>query len=171
MPEAVSPHAPTAPSAADTPAGHDPAMRAAIYRLLQESRSLQHAHQMHEAAVRYVMQGMQAVPVAQADRVQRALMDEADQVFAEHLPAFAESMVPLYEQHFSLREIEQMIAFHSSPLGRKLLEVMPVIMQQSAVLIEDWARSLMPTFYRRARSRLRAEGVQFDSDDDTPAMV
>lgn len=168
MPEAVSPHA---PSAIDAQPGRDPALRAAIHRLLHESRSLQHAHQMHEVAVRYVIQGMQALPVAQAERVERALLDEADQVFAEHLPAFADSMVPLYEQHFSLREIEQMIAFHSSPLGRKLLEVMPVIMQQSAALIEAWARSLMPTFYRRARSRLRAEGVQFDSDDDTPATL
>ncbi|MDM5178816.1 DUF2059 domain-containing protein [Massilia sp. DJPM01] len=60
-----------------------------------------------------------------AARVQRVLEDPA---LAEEM---IEEVVPLYASRFTVAEIEQIAAFHRSPVGAKMLSVMPQIMNES----------------------------------------
>ncbi len=55
----------------------------------------------------------------------------ADPTLADEMGA---AIVPLYARHFSVGEIEQMTAFYQSPVGAKMLSVMPQLMAESMQL-------------------------------------
>jgi hypothetical protein len=40
------------------------------------------------------------------------------------------AMIPAYQKHFTESDIERMNAFYSSPVGRKVLEELPAVMQE-----------------------------------------
>lgn len=131
----------------------------AIRRLIEVTQTLTHARQMSQAAARFVGSGMKHASPEQAQQAHRVLAQEADQVFAAHLATIAAALFPVYHRHFSLEEIEAMVAFNSTPLGQKILCVMPQVMKEVAVVTEEWARGLVPVFYKRALARMRADGV------------
>lgn len=43
-----------------------------------------------------------------------------------------QAMIPTYQQHFTKGDIEAMNAFYSSPVGQKVLQQLPVVMQEGS---------------------------------------
>lgn len=82
--------------------------------------------------------------------LQRAANPEIPDVFWEEFAArlrgdvdrFIELLVPLYDRHLTLDEIRQLIAFYESPLGRRLVEVQPLLAQESMVAGQEWGGRL-----------------------------
>jgi uncharacterized protein len=56
------------------------------------------------------------------------MMDE----FLKDMPMdeMMQAMIPAYQKHFTHGDIEAMNAFYSSPVGQKVLEELPVVMQE-----------------------------------------
>ena len=44
---------------------------------------------------------------------------------------------PVYAQHFTVSEIEELITFYESPIGRKYISVIPTLMQEAVVIINQ----------------------------------
>ena len=42
-----------------------------------------------------------------------------------------QAMVPVYQKHFTKRDVDDLIAFYSSPVGQKMLKEMPGIMAEA----------------------------------------
>jgi len=135
----------------------DPTKKEAIKRLLEVSRALWHFRRLSAAAAHKVLATSAHLPSAQAERVSKVTHEEADRLFAERSPAFADTLVPMYERHFTLEEIEEMAAFYASPLGVKLQERMPAVLDETHQAIEDLVRSLLPEIHERTRMRLLNE--------------
>jgi hypothetical protein len=57
----------------------------------------------------------------------------------------SEKMVPIYQSHFSSEEIDGLLKFYRSPLGRKLLIEEPSLMTEIAQLGREWSRQRVPT--------------------------
>lgn len=53
----------------------------------------------------------------------------------EHL---TQMMTPFYKEHFSTAELELMIGFYESPVGKKLIEKAPLIVQKSLEIGQQW---------------------------------
>ncbi|NBA97251.1 DUF2059 domain-containing protein [Pseudomonas sp. R5(2019)] len=53
-------------------------------------------------------------------------------------------MIKLYTTNFTETELKDLVAFYKSPLGRKVLEKMPVVTQQSAQLTQQKLESAVP---------------------------
>jgi hypothetical protein len=53
-----------------------------------------------------------------------------------------------------------MLQFYSTPLGKKLIEKMPAVMQQSMVVGKAWGDSITEVLEQRIRKRLEAEGIK-----------
>ena len=51
-------------------------------------------------------------------------------------------MEPIYKQHFSETELDEMIAFYKSPVGLKLSEKTPIIAQQSMQAGQVWGQKI-----------------------------
>jgi hypothetical protein len=51
-------------------------------------------------------------------------------------------IVPIYDRHFTGEEISKLIDFYSTPTGKKILEKMPAIMQESMQIGRAWGEEL-----------------------------
>lgn len=50
-----------------------------------------------------------------------------------------------------------LIAFYKTPLGRKLIRTMPVVIQESMAAGQQWGASLEPEIHRRVQERFKKE--------------
>ncbi|UCC83546.1 MAG: DUF2059 domain-containing protein, partial [Gemmatimonadota bacterium] len=55
---------------------------------------------------------------------------------------FIEILVPLYDRYLTLDEIRQLIAFYESPLGRRLVEIQPILAAESMLAGQEWGGRL-----------------------------
>lgn len=51
-------------------------------------------------------------------------------------------VVPIYARHLSHDDVKGLIRFYESPLGRKVVQVLPAITQESYTAGELWGRSI-----------------------------
>ena len=65
-------------------------------------------------------------------------------------------VVPIYDRHFSEDEVRGVLAFYETPVGKRLLEKQPVIMQESMQAGQEWGRILA----QKAAARLKEKGYQ-----------
>jgi hypothetical protein len=49
-----------------------------------------------------------------------------------------EGYAALYDRHFSVAEIRELLAFYDTPIGRRFLEVQPVLMREGIALGQEW---------------------------------
>ena len=54
------------------------------------------------------------------------------------LPQLVDSLVPVYASHFSQAELDQLVRFYESPIGKHLSEVQPLILQESMQVGQTW---------------------------------
>ena len=67
-----------------------------------------------------------------------------------------EMLVPIYDKHLTHADIKSLIAFYETPVGRKLLAVMPQMHQESRTAGEIWGRQ----FARTVQERLAEKGYE-----------
>ena len=68
-------------------------------------------------------------------------------------------LVAVYAKHFTQQDIRTLIAFYNTDLGRKLIDQTPLIVQESAIVGQEWATTHMPDVMAALQRRLRAEGL------------
>lgn len=67
-------------------------------------------------------------------------------------------LVPVYGEFFEHQEIEQLLAFHRSPIGMKMATVQADMFNKGVQAGRDWSEAMRPQLERRIRERLEAEG-------------
>lgn len=88
-----------------------------------------------------------------------------DEVAKTVIAAFAaeslqEQIYPIYAKHFSIAELEGLIAFNRSPAGQKANRVMPQLIAESNAAAKTWARTLSPEISHRVLQRFSSEGIE-----------
>ncbi len=131
---------------AATPAATDiaPEKEADIEKLLDITDSLDMSQQVVDQL--FAMQ----------QSVQRAVPQEVwDEIRAElDMTRIRPVIVAIWDRHFSHDDIRGLIEFYESPLGRKLVETQPAVMQESMAAGELWARQVL----QRIRDKLAQKG-------------
>jgi hypothetical protein len=92
---------------------------------------------------------------------QRFWTDFASEINADEI---LELSVPAYEKHLTHEEIKQLIAFYESPVGKKLIQVQPQIVQDSMIAGQKWGQDLG----RKVMQRLIDEGLQPRPESPAP---
>ena len=64
-----------------------------------------------------------------------------------------EPIVSLYEKYYSEKDIDAMVSFYNSPVGRKMIETTPAVMQESVQIGGDFGRKLVPAINEEIRIR------------------
>jgi uncharacterized protein len=59
-------------------------------------------------------------------------------------------VVPIYAAHFTSEEIEQLVVFYKSPIGRRVTAELPVVMQESMAAGQQWGARLGQRAYDKA---------------------
>ena len=51
-------------------------------------------------------------------------------------------IIPIYDKYFTKDDIKKMINFYNTPIGKKTIKLMPLIMQESMVAGQEWGKQL-----------------------------
>jgi hypothetical protein len=66
-------------------------------------------------------------------------------------------LVPIYARYLTKSDVEELIAFYKSPLGKKLAAVTPGISFESSRVGQQWAASIAPGLQLKLREALQRE--------------
>lgn len=138
-----------------------PAKRQAIKQLMETTGVLRITDQMATFMVNAQAKRMrQQHPDIPAEAV--AVMREAtNSVIREQIQAeggLMDRLVPIYDRHFTKAELEELLGFYQTRLGRKVIRVMPRLMQESMTTGKQWGREVAPLVEQRIQTRLRRGG-------------
>jgi len=89
------------------------------------------------------------------------LNEIAAQLRTELAPRFSEltdEMAKLYATHFTNDELKAILVFYESPVGKKLLEQQPSVVESSMKFAQDWANKLSDQVIARMRAELKKRG-------------
>lgn len=76
--------------------------------------------------------------------------DFSNEVKAEDLDAL---VIPIYDKYYTDSDIKQLIEFYNSPVGRKMTEKMPVILQESMEAGKEWGKQIAEKVLTRLKEK------------------
>jgi hypothetical protein len=91
------------------------------------------------------------------------LNEVAAKLQAELTPRTAELIndgARLYASKFTEQELKDVLAFYKSPVGRKVITQEPVILDQSAGNVDEWANKLADEVIAKFRAEMRRRGKE-----------
>jgi uncharacterized protein len=140
----------------------DDSLRADIEKLMQVTGAAQLGSQVANAVAGQVLAGLKQAQPNIPDRVLVIAREVLDKEFAELFSgpqSMLHELVPVYAKHFTHEDIRGMLAFYDSPLGKKMIQSMPAVAQDSMAVGQRWAQTAMPRVQAVLQERLRAEGL------------
>lgn len=71
-----------------------------------------------------------------------------------------EEMFPIYHKYLTIEDMQALIAFYKTPVGKKAIMVMPQLTQEAMHAWQMWGQSLHPVIENRVAQRLAKEGIK-----------
>ena len=62
-------------------------------------------------------------------------------------------IIPLYQKYYTDEEIEELIAFYNTPIGKKSISIMPQLMQESMLIGQEWGKELAQKIYEELQTK------------------
>ena len=112
------------PAQASTPT------EASVHELLKQTGALSMAQQMLSKMVPMLKKMAPNAP------------ENFWQVFQSknHVASLISLLVPIYQKHLTQTDIDQLLVFYKSPVGKKFVAQQPAIMEASMVAGQEWGR-------------------------------
>ena len=129
-----------------------------IVRLMKMTGTLEIANQTARTVFQQMVQQMKKANQKIPERAIQVIEQETVAFFQEIIPDMMNKMVPIYAQHFSHKEIKQLIAFYDTEIGKKTIRVLPQLMQQVIITSNQYMDGVMPRYMQQVKQRLEAEG-------------
>jgi hypothetical protein len=129
-----------------------PAALAAAKELIE----LKGATHMFDPVVPGVIETAKNVILRTSPNLAKDLNEVAQQLRQEYAGKRSEIstlIARIYAQHFTEAEIKQALTFYKSPLGKKLIQEEPRILEQSMGQVQTWGEA----FQEQVMTRIRAE--------------
>lgn len=82
------------------------------------------------------------------------LREAALEAFGNVLPQMVEANIEIYAQAFTLEELEQLVAFYESPVGRSLMAKTVVLSRQSGEMIQRFQPIMQEEMRRQLCARI-----------------
>ncbi|MCR9094584.1 MAG: DUF2059 domain-containing protein [bacterium] len=97
------------------------------------------------------------------EQMQQIVLEEAQAKFGEKLgdlDYLTKVMAPVYAKYFDEKEMEALVEFWDSPLGRKSLETSGQMNQDSMAALQEVTFGITPAFHLAIDARLRELGFE-----------
>jgi hypothetical protein len=137
--------------------------RADIEQLLEMTGALEIGKQMSDAVVAQMSQAIMASHPDLPPKIFDILNEEVSGLIGENLPNFVALVTPVYDKHYTDEEIKGLIRFYQTDLGKKTIQVLPVLMQESMMIGQQWGQALAPEIQKRIMERFKAEGIDLSA--------
>jgi hypothetical protein len=89
------------------------------------------------------------------------LNDVATQLRTEFAPRRDELMAQaakFYAERFSEQELKDLLAFYKSPLGKKMTQIEPQVLDQTFNYVQDWGQRTSEQVMNRFRAEMKKKG-------------
>lgn len=132
--------------AQEAAAATDPAKEAAIRRLIAITGGDKMADQMFSMMQTQMMQIIKrSIPAGEQGDRARLMIEVFSAKLKERFEAepLVNRLIPVYDRHLTTEELEGLIHFYESPLGQRLIQVMPQILQESFTVGSEWGREVV----------------------------
>jgi uncharacterized protein len=136
-----------------------PEKRAAIDKLLDLTGAVQLGQQLSSAMVTQLSNSLRATHANIPKKALDVLPEVVNGVVAENIGGFREIIIRVYDEHLTLEDVNGLTQFYSTDLGRKVIKILPGILQESMVAGQKWGQSLAPEIARRIQARFQKEGI------------
>lgn len=140
----------------------DPEFRADIERLLVATGATKIGPQMASLAADSIMTELKRSSPDIPDRAFTIVKEVFDAEFVNMYTApdgVLPEFVDVYSKHFTHEDVRGLLEFYRSALGQKTLTVLPLLVQEGAVIGQRWMEKRMPNIINTLQQRLRAEGL------------
>jgi hypothetical protein len=120
------------------------------------------AKPMHQMIHQQYLKDKDKLPADFEARMNR-MMDESMKTFP--WDEMIQSMVPVYQKHFTKGDIDALVAFYSTPTGQKLLQEMPAVTAEAM-------QSMMPLLQKHVEAmneRMQQEIAAMKKESDEKA--
>jgi hypothetical protein len=100
--------------------------------------------------------------ISVTERMQEIVLEAARTVFGPRfsdIEYLTDLYTPLYVQHYSEKELRELVAFWKSPVGKKTIELMPKMTQGSYVILQKASAEYIPEFQKVLDERMAEAGV------------
>jgi hypothetical protein len=74
--------------------------------------------------------------------VPKAFWDKAQVKMTAQLPELSQKLVVIYDEHFSEADIAGLISFYQTPVGKKYLQELPKVTQESYIAGSEWGKAI-----------------------------
>ena len=143
-----------------------PAKKEAMKELMQVSGEAQMAELNANYVARRLIKNLKNSKPNIDPKVIDIAKEECETVIHEEI-VIKESYQPyfyhIYHKYFTFEEIKELIQFYKTPLGRRLVAIMPKMSDESIEASELWRQQILgPTFDQRVSSRFHKEGIKID---------
>lgn len=117
--------------------------RAVIRKLIELTQAAQMGGQVMDALFSQIEPVFPQVPKAVWGELRATMTPEQ----------MSELVIPIYERHFTLEEMQGLVTFYESPLGKTMLEKMPAVVQESMSVGNAWGREKAEEIFRQLKER------------------
>lgn len=69
-------------------------------------------------------------------------------------------MIAIFNKYYTHQEIKGLIDFYQTELGQKAVEVMPMLLNESMIVGQQWAQKMAPSIWENVQRRLKEEGIE-----------
>lgn len=62
-------------------------------------------------------------------------------------------IIPIYDKYYTESDIDQLIVFYNSPIGKKMIATMPQVMQESMVAGQAWGKQIVEKIQAKLKEK------------------
>jgi uncharacterized protein len=84
--------------------------------------------------------------------------------YAKQLPKLVDAFAKIYTTHFSAEELRGLNAFYDSPLGRKLLKELAVLIQEGMAVGQAFGRNIATEVINKLRPEFEKRNLKLESN-------
>jgi uncharacterized protein len=146
---------------AGTASAQGRAPSAASIAAAKEIMDLKDGLRLFETIVAGVIEQHKNLLLQSNPMLSRDLTEVADKLRVELAPRRAEldrDIIRVYAQAFTEQELKDVLAFYKSPVGKKLIEQEPRILDNSMARASEWADKLAQEVLERMRAEMKKKG-------------
>jgi hypothetical protein len=122
----------------------------------QDSTKIKHIQQLMEVtgSARLGMQVLTNITTTYKNIYPDASSDFWDELMKETNPqVLVDLVIPVYDRNFSDDDIVQLTAFYQTPIGKKVVEKMPAIVQESMQIGSAWGKQISEKVMQKIKQK------------------
>jgi uncharacterized protein len=149
-----------------------PASKEDVQRYLEVMHSREMMTQVVDAMIKPMHQMLHEQYMKDKDKLPADFEPRMNKLLDEYMKSFPwdemlQSMIPIYQKHFTKGDIDAIVAFYSAPTGQKLLKEMPQMLSESMQSMMPLLQKQMAAMQERVQEEVMAMLKESDPHSKT----